>query len=93
MKNNIIWHLLNASHRTHVGSDEFRRVGLLQVQLTVEQKLHVGLQYNKWVCSSISVFSVGLDLSGYSFVGKVWIQLDIHFKKFFFLIIRLGLYY
>lgn len=38
MQNNSILFLLNASPQTHVGSDEFRRVGLLQVQLTVEQQ-------------------------------------------------------
>lgn len=40
MQNNIIEYLLNVSSLTHVG-DKFRSVGLLPVQLRVEQqKLH-----------------------------------------------------
>ncbi len=41
MQNNITQCLLNAPHQTHVGSDEFRCVGLLPVQFRVnQQKLH-----------------------------------------------------
>lgn len=39
MQNNHIQGFLNASPRTRVGSDEFRRVGLLPEPLRVEQQM------------------------------------------------------
>lgn len=45
MQNNVIRYLLNAPPRTHIGRDAFKRVGLLPVQVRVEQ-LKLNHMYN-----------------------------------------------
>lgn len=61
MQTIIIQYLLNSYPQTHVASDEFKRIGLLSVQLRVQQqKLH--RMYNiingydpHYLCSQITV--------------------------------------